>query len=94
MSHEQAIRLKVLPAKPRSEIEMAAEGFYLDRDAQDCTAATMIWYRKYVGALVAWLAEQDIQELSQVTAGHLRHWVVELRDRMPCAQCWLCRVVA
>ncbi len=81
MSDEQAIRLQVLPRKARSQMGVAAEGFCLDREAQDGTAATLIWYRKYVGALVTWLAEQGIQEPSDVTAGRLRLWLVELRDR-------------
>ena len=80
MSHEQALRL-VQSVTRASGMATAAEGFYLDRQANHCTAATLVFYRKYVGALLAWLGEHGITDPAAVTAAHIRAWLVELQGR-------------
>jgi len=79
MSPEQAIHLKVLPSTSRSQLAIAADNFYLDREANRCAEATLVWYRKYVGALVDWLTAQGVRGLSDVTASNLRAWLVSLQ---------------
>ena len=34
-----------------TQLQQAAESFYLDCEIRHLTPATLIWYRKYVGAL-------------------------------------------
>jgi site-specific recombinase XerD len=66
---------------PVPGVAQAAQSFYLDREANYCTPATLKWYRKYVGALVAWLAARDVTQLHQVTPDLLRVYLVELQGR-------------
>lgn len=60
-------------------LEQAAISFYLDREAAHCTPATLVWYRKYVDALVRYLAARGVRELSQVRSDHLRAYLVAMR---------------
>jgi len=70
-----------VPTIQLNELAQAAQAFYLDRQANGCTAATLIWYRKYVGALVVWLTAHNITTLAAVKAAHLRAYLVDLQDR-------------
>jgi hypothetical protein len=76
MPGRQALHIKATSTSP-NELEMTAEGFYLDRQSGRCSEATMIWYHKYVGALFDWLQTQGITELTQIKAMHLRKWLVD-----------------
>ena len=78
---KQAIQLKVVRSPQGSSLELAADGFYLSREAMRCTEGTLIWYRKYVGALVDYLAGRDVQGVEGITADHLRAFLVQLQDR-------------
>jgi integrase/recombinase XerD len=70
-----------VPTIQLNELAQLAQAFYLDRQANGCTAATLVWYRKYVGALVAWLTAHNVTALDRVTPTHLRAFLVELQDR-------------
>ncbi len=72
MSHEQAIR---------GPLQLAAESFFLDRQARRCSPDTLIWYRKYVGALVTWLNAHAITRPEDITPSHLRAFLVELHGK-------------
>lgn len=62
-------------------LTIAAESFYLDREAAHCTPATLKWYRKYVGALVYQLHLQGVELVADVTPDLLRAYLVELQGR-------------
>lgn len=62
-------------------LTIAADSFYLDREAARCTPATLKWYRKYVGALVEWLHRKNVNRVADVTPDLLRLYLVELQDR-------------
>ncbi len=81
MQTDQATRLKVLRGTSKTQLQLSVDSFYLDREASGCTAATMIWYNKYVGALVDYLSERGVTELGQITPTHLRAWLVSLQGR-------------
>jgi len=81
LSHDPAIRLRVLHARQSSSLELAAHSFYLSREAMRCTEATLIWYRKYVGALITYLASQNIVEVEAITPDTLRAFLVHLQNR-------------
>ena len=40
-----------------------------------------MWYRKYVGALIDYLAAQDIAEVAAITPDILRAFLVHLQQR-------------
>jgi len=64
-----------------SQLERAVEAFLLDREAQNLTPATLIWYQRYVGALVTWLTAKNVTTLTGITPDLLRAYVVELQGR-------------
>ncbi len=80
-TNNPAIRLKVLRPAPPSSLDIAAQSFFLSREAMRCTAATLIWYRKYVGALVAHLAAEGIADVEAITTDSLRGFLVHLQQR-------------
>ena len=82
MSPKQAIPLKVLPkTEAPSLLSLAAESFYLSREAMRCTPATLVWYRKYVGALVEHLAGLGVTDVKGITPDHVRAFLVQLQRR-------------
>lgn len=80
MSTNRAIHLKVLERSERP-LDLAAQSFMLSREAMRCTEATLIWYRKYVGALVTYLTERGITAPEQVKPDTLRAYLVYLQGR-------------
>ena len=82
MSPKQAIPPKA-PSKTEtpSPLDLAAESFYLSREAMRCTEATLIWYHKYVGALVEHLTGLGINDVMGITPDHLRVFLVQLQRR-------------
>ena len=77
MPQVHAIRLRSLP--PPSEIETAGRSFMLDREAKRCTAATLAWYERYIGALVSWLVERKVSSLADVSPNQIRQYLLDLR---------------
>jgi site-specific recombinase XerD len=63
----------------------ALHGFLLDRRTQNRSEWTIIWYEQRLGHLVRWLQEQGVSDLEDVTATHLRAFVVHLQQ-MPAYQ--------
>lgn len=64
-----------------SQLQRAIEGFLLDREAQGCTPATLLWYRRYLAVLVSWLAEQQVNTMAGITATLLRSYIVDVQGR-------------
>jgi site-specific recombinase XerD len=46
-----------------------------------CTSATLIWYRKYVDALVGYLSDLGVTTLASIQPDHLRSYLVDLQRR-------------
>jgi site-specific recombinase XerD len=79
MKPVRATNLKLAPR--RSELDLAVKSFLLDREAKRCTAATMVWYERYVGALADWLTQRKVTNLAAVSPSLLREYLVDLRER-------------
>jgi integrase/recombinase XerC len=62
-------------------LAMAAQSFYLSREAMRCTPATLVWYHKYVSALIGYLTEQGLKDLASITSDYLRAFLVQLQNR-------------
>lgn len=62
-----------------SRLTLSVLDFYLDRQARHVTEATMVWYRKYLGALETYLSGMGITDPAAVTGAHLRQWIVGLQ---------------
>jgi site-specific recombinase XerD len=77
----RTIQLKVLPVTKATRLQMAADSFYLDREANRLSPHTLAWYRAYVGALVAWCTARGIDDLAGLTADHLRTWLISVQGR-------------
>ena len=64
-----------------TQLQQAAESFYLDCEIRHLTPATLIWYRKYVGALVTWLQSKDVTAPKGITLDLLRAYIAELQGK-------------
>lgn len=81
MPAKQATGLKVPSDTTSSQLVRAVQTFYLDREAARCSAATLTWYRKYVGALLDWLTAHDVTQPQAITTELLRAYLVDLQGR-------------
>jgi len=70
-----------MPTKQATQLQRAAESFYLDCEIRHLTPATLIWYRKYVGALLDWLEAHDVTTAAGITLDSLRAYVAELQEK-------------
>ena len=70
-----------MPSNQTTSLQRAAEAFYLDREAQHLTPATLLWYRRYVGALVDWMQAHDVTTAAGITLDLLRTYIVELQAK-------------
>lgn len=68
-------------AQQRFRVADAFEMFLLDCEASRFTAHTLRFYRGRLSLFVAWCAEQDDPDLTDLTANHLRRYLVELTRR-------------
>jgi integrase/recombinase XerD len=55
--------------------------FVLSRQAMQCSAATLQFYRFTAGKFVSWIEGQGITTPEQVTARHVRQYIAELQER-------------
>lgn len=55
--------------------------FTLSRQAMQCTPSTMQWYSFTAGAFVRWLAEQGVNSPDEITAAHVRQYLVNLQGK-------------
>ena len=63
--------------------EGGAAAFFWTGEANRCTPATLTWYETYIGALAAWLTEDHVADLAQVSPTHLREYLVDLGEARP-----------
>ena len=56
-----------MPKQQATQLERAAQSFYLDCEVRQLTPSTVLWYRKYVGALLTWLDARDVTTSAAVT---------------------------
>ena len=69
-----------MPKEQTTQLQQAAESFYLDCEIRHLTPVTLIWYRKYVGALVTWLQDRGTTTATGIILDLLRAYVAELQS--------------
>ena len=75
------VRLMLHERRPLTALHVDYQGFILDREAARCTPTTIAFYTYTVGSFVACLQEQGIKSPSQITAHHIRAYLVSLQRR-------------
>ena len=81
MTTEQTSSPKV-PSQPvRTELELAQLSFLPSREATRCSPATLTWYRKYLGEVVAYLSEEGVRELTDIQPNQLRLFLIRQKQR-------------
>lgn len=66
---------------PRSPLDGELLEFQIDRQARNLTPKTLRWYEQSLAILTAYLEEQSIHTLADVTPGILRRFLMHLRER-------------
>lgn len=61
----------------KTQLERTVETFYLDREVMGCTQLTLLWYRRYLGALLTWLTARGVTTAQGITLELLRAYVLE-----------------
>ena len=64
-----------------SPLRATLSAFLLDRQASRCTPKTLEHYEYTCGSFVEWLGVQGILEVGQITAHHIRAYLVSLQQR-------------
>lgn len=64
-----------------SSLHDALDLFLLDCQVRRLTASTIAFYRLKIGAFLRWLADRDLTELEDITAKHIKRYVVSLQER-------------
>lgn len=62
-------------------LRRAFDTFMLDKQTQGLTTDTLLWYRRYVGALVDWLIARDVTTAGGITLELLRAYIAEHQGR-------------
>jgi len=62
-------------------LDVAFRAFLLSRRAARCTPKTLEHYQYTVGGFVQWLGELDVATVQEITASHIRTYLVSLQDR-------------
>ncbi len=68
-------------AAPQCSTEQALSAFLLDGKARRLSPKTLYSYRQLIGYALAFLAEQGVTTLAEITPTHLRLWFVHLQER-------------
>ena len=84
-SHSQRARAES-NARPSSghpglPLRGALQGFMLSREARGCTPATLEHYAYTAGGFVSWLEGETVSTIEQVSAHHIRAYLVSLQRR-------------
>jgi integrase/recombinase XerC len=66
---------------PISPLELHYRSFLLDREARRCTAKTLSFYDYCLSSFIGWLKEQGVKTLEEITAQHIRQYLVSLDRR-------------
>src|SRR4030067_869523 len=64
-----------------ADLHAALEDFYLSRQAQRRTPATMKHYQYTAGEFVAWLQSRQLRLPSEVRPSHPRAWLAEIAEK-------------
>lgn len=64
-----------------SPLQASLSAFLLDRQASRCTLKTLEHYQYTCGSFVDWLGAQGVLGVGQVTAHHIRAYLVSLQQR-------------
>jgi integrase/recombinase XerC len=64
-----------------SPLRASLSAFLLDRQASRCTSKTLEHYQYTCGSFVEWLGVQGILDVGQITAHHIRAYLVRLQQR-------------
>ena len=73
--------LALRPALVRTGLDFALEGFMLSREAMRCTPKTLEHYEYTLGSFTDYLAQQGISDVADITAHHIRAYLVSLQRR-------------
>jgi site-specific recombinase XerD len=73
------VRLLLHEQQPLTALDIHYRGFLLDREAARCTPKTMTHYKYTVGNFVSWLQKQGIKSPEEITAHHIRAYLVGLQ---------------
>ena len=73
--------LMLRPQYVGTPLDAAMQGFLLDREAARCTPKTLEHYTYTVGTFAAWLKARGVIAVGQVTAHHIRAYLVSLQHR-------------
>jgi site-specific recombinase XerC len=76
--HAEVQRIFTLVNSLRLALDV--QSFLLDAQARNLTAGTLRFYTQKLYPLVDYLETMDIQEAEQVSAVHLRQWLVHLQS--------------
>jgi integrase/recombinase XerD len=77
----QGIRLEVIRSTGPSDIQQAADIFLLDCRARKLSAGTQDSYTRRLRAFLAWLSEQGVTRLTDLSASHIRGYLVHEQER-------------
>ena len=75
------LRLTLHDSEPFAPLDLHCEAFLLDRDAARCMPKTMTHYTYTLGIFVGWLQQQAVNSPQELTAHHIRAYLVELQRR-------------
>ena len=73
--------LALRPALVRTGLDFAFEGFMLSREAMRCTPKTLEHYEYTLGSFTTYLADQGVHDMADITAHHIRAYLVSLQRR-------------
>jgi len=62
-------------------LKASLDTFLLSRQAKRCTPATLHFYRHTLGPFIDWLRQFDLSEPGQITAHHIRAYLLHLQER-------------
>ena len=66
---------------PLTPLDLHYNAFFLDLQAARCTPKTMSHYMYTLGTFVGWLRRQGINSPEEITARHIKAYLVELQRR-------------
>ena len=75
------LRLTLHDSEPFAPLDLHCEAFLLDRDAARCMPKTMTHFTYTLGTFVGWLQQQAVNSPEEITAHHIRAYLVHLQRR-------------
>jgi|688.fasta_scaffold293558_2 integrase/recombinase XerD len=64
-----------------SSLHDALDMFLLDCQVRRLTTSTIAFYRLKISAFFRWLADRDLTDLEDITARHIKRYIVHLQDK-------------